>query len=214
MNIVTRPLGMIQANCYILETNEKRALVLDPGGDAGQVIRYLEENGLTLGAILLTHGHHDHVAAVWDLLDWQEAPVYVPEQDLEMLEDISLSLCGMAPLYFHYRQGVPYRTLQEGDVVRLDDISLRVIHTPGHTKGSSCYLGDGALFTGDTLFEGSVGRTDLYGGSYPTLKASLEKLSSLEGDYTVYPGHGGATTLELQRRTNPYLGQVDYDDYF
>lgn len=214
MKIVTKPLGMIQANCYLLVSEQNRVLVLDPGGDAGAIIRYLEQNSLTLGAILLTHGHHDHIAAVWDLLDYEQVPVYVPEQDLEMLEDISLSLCGMAPLYFHYEKGVSYHTVQDGDVVKLDEISLQVIHTPGHTKGSSCYLGEGALFTGDTLFEGSVGRTDLYGGSYPVLKASLEKLAALPQDYTVYPGHGGATTLEIQKKTNPYLGQVDYDDYF
>lgn len=214
MNVETMPLGMIQANCYILSSDAKNAAVIDPGGEVQKIKSYLEQNGLTLKMILLTHGHHDHVAAVWDLAQWAKVPVYIQEEDGEMLEDIKISLCSMVPLYFTYNPEMPIRLLKDGEHLSLDELDIKLIHTPGHSKGSSCYLTENLLFTGDTLFAGSVGRTDLYGGSYPILKKSLEILKTLPEACRVYPGHGEDTTLGFEKKTNPYLGQVDYDDYF
>lgn len=214
MKIHGMPLGMVQANCYIVSTEERHAAIIDPGGSVNRIVRYLQENELTPKMILLTHGHFDHIAALWELLDRFDVPVYIQQEDGEMLENIQLALCGMTTLYFPYREHTLYVALQDGDTVELDELVFQLIHTPGHSKGSSCYQVGNALFTGDTLFAGSMGRTDLYGGSYERIKQSLQRLAALEGDDTVYPGHGECTTLEQERRTNPYLGQVSYDDYF
>ena len=208
------PLGMIQANCYILSTERKNAAVIDPGGEAEKIKTYLKQNDLTLKMILLTHGHHDHIAAVWDLAGWANVPVYIQEEDGEMLKDINLSLCSMVPLYFAYNSEMPIQLLKDRDILKLDELDIELIHTPGHSKGSSCYKIGDALFTGDTLFAGSIGRTDLYGGSYSVLKSSLEILKALPDTYRIYPGHGEDTTLGIEKRSNPYLGQVNYDDYF
>lgn len=214
MKIQTMPLGMIRANCYLVSTEKKNAFVIDPGGEASRVLRKLEEEGVSLKMILLTHGHHDHIAGVWKLAEETGAQVYIHKDDLEMLQNIDLSLCSMTELYFHYNPKIPICTLEDGSCLELDELKIRLIHTPGHSKGSSCYLVEDALFTGDTLFDGDIGRTDLYGGSYPQIKASVQKLADLEGDYRIYPGHGPDSTLETQRKRNPYLGQVSYDDYF
>lgn len=214
MKIQTMPLGMIQANCYLVSTEQKNAFVIDPGGEANRILKRLEEDGLRLRMILLTHGHHDHIAAVWKLAEATGAQVYIQKEDLELLQNIELSLCSMTELYFHYDPNLSICGLEDGACLELDELKIQLLHTPGHSKGSSCYQVGNVLFTGDTLFAGDIGRTDLYGGSYPQIKASLMKLAALEGDYQVYPGHGPATTLEKQRKENPYLGQVSYDDYF
>lgn len=215
MEIQVKPVGMIQANCYIVSSDSKNAFIIDPGGDAKQLLNNLKQHDLTLKMILLTHGHHDHIAAVWDILEECPVPVYVHSGDKEMLEDIQISLCSMVPVYFHYKTGVEYQTVKDGDKLEMDDLKIEVLHTPGHTKGSCCFVvNQQVMFTGDTLFQGDIGRCDLYGGDYTVMKQSLARLAVLETDYRVYPGHGPATTLLNQKATNPYLGQVSYDDYF
>lgn len=205
MKLAAMPLGMVGANCYLVVSQQNRAAVIDPGGEVEKIFARLEQEGATPAMVLLTHGHFDHIAALWDFLDRYPVPVYLHAGDVEMLEDIQKALCNMVPLYFHYRKGADLRPLQDGDAVTLDECTFTLLHTPGHSRGSSCYRLDAMLFTGDTLFAGGVGRTDLYGGSWNTLCQSVARLAALEGDFTVYPGHGPSSTLARERRTNPYL---------
>lgn len=205
MKIHGMPLGMVQANCYIVSTEERHAAIIDPSGSVNRIVRYLQENELTPKMILLTHGHFDHIAALWELLDRFDVPVYIQQEDGEMLENIQLALCGMTTLYFPYREHTPYVALQDGDTVELDELVFQLIHTPGHSKGSSCYRVGNALFTGDTLFAGSIGRTDFPTGDMAALRKSLKRLAALEGDFPVYAGHEEDTTLEEERRTNPFM---------
>lgn len=213
MKIEKMPVGIIYTNCYIFSTDQKNAAVVDPGGNAERILAYLEQNGLTLSMILLTHGHHDHVAAVWELREKTGAPLYIQQEDGEMLQDAKLLFCSSEP-YFSFTPITDYTILHDGDELELDELNIRVVHTPGHTKGSSVYLVGESMFSGDTLFARNIGRCDLYGGDYNVMKQSLKKLAELEGDYTVYPGHGENTTLGEERRHNVYMGLQDYDDYF
>jgi len=192
MQIHTLPLGSYQTNCYIL-CNGADCLIIDPGYEARAILSFMEKQGLIPGAILLTHGHFDHVGAVKELAAETGCRVFLCDQDLSMPPMMTAG-----PLFYT-------DTYAEGDCLTLAGMSFRVLHTPGHTPGSVCLLFENALFCGDTLFAGSCGRTDLPGGSTAALRASLQRLASLEGDCTVYPGHGEATTLDYERNTNPYL---------
>lgn len=214
MNIKVMPLGMVQANCYIITNNQNECAIIDPGGESEKIINYLEENSITPKMILLTHGHFDHIASVWDLIEKYNLAVYINQNDLEMLQDINIALCSMTRLYFNYKAGLEYNALNDNDTVNLGELEFKLIHTPGHSKGSSCFIVDDSIFTGDTLFKGDIGRTDLYGGDYNTIKNSLKKLCKLDKNYKVYPGHGESSYLEDEIQHNPYMGQVDYDDYF
>lgn len=195
--------GALGTNCYIVSDNG-RAAIIDPGGDAGRLLNDVKCNDLTVDYILLTHAHFDHIMAVDELCEATGAPVYVGAGDAPMLYDANFNLSAMV----YPEQTVertPDRLLFEGDVVRIGDATLTVMETPGHTRGSICFVGENVLFTGDTLFDGSIGRTDLPGGDMSVLRRSLERLASLEGDYTVYAGHGEETTLSFQKKANPYL---------
>lgn len=214
MNIKVMPLGMVQANCYIITNNQNECAIIDPGGESEKIINYLEENSITPKMILLTHGHFDHIASVWDLIEKYNLAVYINQNDLEMLQDINIALCSMTRLYFNYKAGLEYNALNDNDTVNLGELEFKLIHTPGHSKGSSCFIVEDSIFTGDTLFKGDIGRTDLYGGDYNTIKNSLKKLCKLDKNYKVYPGHGESSYLEDEIQHNPYMGQVDYDDYF
>ncbi len=195
--------GALGTNCYIVSDNG-RAAIIDPGGDAQRILNAVKCNNLTVVCILLTHAHFDHIMAVDELCEATGAPVYVGAGDAPMLYDANFNLSAMV-----YPEQMVERTadrlLFEGDVVRVGDASLTVMETPGHTRGSICLVGENVLFTGDTLFDGSIGRTDLPGGDMGVLRRSLERLAALEGDYTVYAGHGEETTLSFQKKANPYL---------
>ena len=194
MEIIPLALGDYMTNCYILrQENSKECCILDPGYEAGRILSLLEEKQLTPEAILLTHGHFDHVGAVKDLAAETDCEVYISAADLSlppMITNGSLYYTGTYP---------------ENGSLTIAGLSFRVIPTPGHTPGSVCLMVEDALFSGDTLFAGSCGRTDLPGGSWSSISASLKKLAALPGDYRVFPGHGAATTLEYERRCNPYL---------
>lgn len=195
--------GALGTNCYIVSGNG-RAAIIDPGGDAQRILNVVKCNNLTVDCILLTHAHFDHIMAVDELCEATGAPVYVGAGDAPMLYDANFNLSAMV-----YPEQMVERTadrlLFEGDVVRVGDATLTVMETPGHTRGSICLAGENVLFTGDTLFHGSIGRTDLPGGDMGVLRHSLERLAALEGDYTVYAGHGEETTLSFQKKANPYL---------
>ncbi len=193
MNIHTLTLGSFQTNCYIGEENG-RCVILDPGYEPEKILAFLQEKALEPEAILLTHGHFDHVGGVEALMAATGCGLYMHRADHSQpaIYKMLYPLTGrLSPTF-----------VQEGDMVPL---GLTVLETPGHTPGSVCYWGQGILFTGDTLFQGSCGRTDLPGGSGKTLRESLKRLAALEENLTLYPGHGESTDLAGEKRYNPYL---------
>ena len=194
LQIHTLPLGDYQTNCYILHQEGNRdCVVIDPGYEPEIILSYLSEKGLTLQAILLTHGHFDHVGAVRELAAQTDCRVYINPKDLSMPPMLTAG-----PLYYTNTYG-------EGDRLDIAGLSFRVLETPGHTPGSVCLITENNIFSGDTLFRGSCGRTDLPGGDYRAMKESLKRLAALREDYNVYPGHGSNTTLAWEQKTNPYL---------
>ena len=194
MQVTRLPLGVYQANCYIVyEEASKTCCVLDPGGEAKKVLEFMELRGLSLDAILLTHGHFDHVGAVKDLHDATGCKVYLCTEDLSMPAKWTAG-----DLFYTDAYG-------EGTELDLAGLHIQVLHTPGHTPGSVCLVAENAIFTGDTLFAGSCGRTDLPGGDQEILFRSLLRLAALEEDLTVYPGHSGSTLLSREKQYNPFI---------
>ena len=192
MKITVLPLGMLQTNCYIL-TEGDRCLVIDPGDEPEKVLAFLEKQALTLEAILLTHGHFDHVGAVKTLAAETDCRVFLCEQDLTLPGAMTAG-----PLYHT-------NFYTEGDQLTIAGMTFEVLHTPGHTPGSVCLRFGEHLFSGDTLFAGSCGRTDFLGSSPADMVRSLSRLSQLEESLMVYPGHGETTTIGEEKRYNPYL---------
>ena len=194
MKLVTMALGAYQTNCYMIcGENSDKCVVIDPGYEPQRVLAQAAKQGKTIEAILLTHGHFDHVGAVRDIAAETDCEVYICPEDLSMPPQMTAG-----PLYYT-------RTYTEGDVLNLADLQIRVIRTPGHTQGSVCLLVEDAMFSGDTLCEGSCGRTDLPGGDWTQILQSLKRLKEISRDYKVYPGHGGSTTLAEERMYNPYM---------
>ena len=194
LNIKTLPLGAYQTNCFLVWGEDSdTCVVIDPGYAPDTVLDAAKKLGKKIAAILLTHGHFDHVGAVRDIAAETDCSVYLCEHDLSMPAQMTAG-----PLYYT-------NLYAEGDFVELAGLSFKVLHTPGHTPGSVCLMCENVLFSGDTLFWGSCGRTDLPGGSWSTIRVSLKRLADLPGDYMVYPGHGDATRLSFERKMNPYM---------
>ena len=193
LNMKVMPLGAYQTNCYILwDEGSDSCIVIDPGFEPETVLRAVKTLGKTVEAILLTHGHFDHVGAVKEIAAETECRVYLCAEDLSMP-----AMFTAGPLYYTDTYG-------EGDRLQLAGLSLRILQTPGHTQGSVCIACEDFLFSGDTLFEGSCGRTDLPGGNYAQILQSLKRLRTLD-DCRVFPGHGPATTLAEEKKYNPYM---------
>ena len=187
-------LGAYQTNCYIIHDEaSKTCCVIDPGYTPELVLNKLDSLSLTLEAILLTHGHCDHVGGVKELAAETGCRVYIHPDDLTMPPMMTAG-----PLYYT-------NTYAEGDQLHLAGLDISVIHTPGHTPGSVCLLIGDTLVSGDTLFAGSCGRTDLPGGDWAAITKSLHRLAALEPNYWVLPGHGGSTTLRDEKKYNPYM---------
>jgi hydroxyacylglutathione hydrolase len=198
--------GPIMANCFIVGCDQTlEAAVIDPGDEAQRILRVLAEAKLTVKQIINTHGHFDHVGANRRMQAATGAPILIHALDAPMLSQLSRSAAawGMSA----EDSPPPDRTIDEGDTIRLGTITFQVIHTPGHTPGGVSLLADGRLFVGDTLFAGSVGRTDFPGGDFNTLKSSIQKkLFALPDDVQVFTGHGPETTIGEEKRQNPFVG--------
>jgi glyoxylase-like metal-dependent hydrolase (beta-lactamase superfamily II) len=201
------PVGPLQANCTLIG-NETSALVFDPGDEAARIAGYLEEHGLTLKQIILTHAHLDHAGGAARLRKLTGAPVLLHPADLDLLNSMGTQAAwmGMEPPEMHPPDG----ELAEGTIVGQEVLPLRVLFTPGHTQGSCCLYSEEQklLIAGDTLFAGSVGRTDLPGGDFRKLQESLQLLMKLPDETRVICGHGPTTTIGRERRSNPFLRQT------
>lgn len=207
MIIESLTVGPIQANCYILGCEETReAVVIDPGGEADRILMTLARSRLKLRYIINTHGHFDHVGANKRLKDVTGAPIFIHRLDAPMLDQLSASAASWG--LSAEDSPAPDRMLEDGDTVVFGTITLKVLHTPGHTQGGISLFTDACVFVGDTLFAGSVGRTDFAGGNAATLKQNIQnKLFALADDVVVYPGHMEPTTIGKERRTNPFVGE-------
>ena len=196
MNIKLMQVGPIGTNCYILEHDNKIA-VIDPGDEAGRILGELKKSDAQVEYILLTHGHYDHTTAVPELHKaLPEAKIYIHQADANGAGSRLFPLAGQVDGLLLY---------DEGDTLPLGTLTIEVLHTPGHSPGSVTLRAGDVLFTGDTLFAGSMGRTDLSGGDEGEIMASLKRLGELEGSFTVCPGHMQTSTLDQERKTNPYL---------
>ncbi len=202
MNIITESQGQLGANCYMVSTDDA-ALLIDVFALTDTVRKFIKDNAGKQMLILATHRHFDHVAGIYDARLLSGAAVAIGRQDRAGLESREESLSSMFSL--PQTEFSPDYLLEDGDVINLGSMAIRVMHTPGHTVGSVCYLLENVIFSGDTLFKQSVGRTDLPTGSREEQLRSLGKLFSLNGDYTVYPGHDAPTTLSYERSYNPYI---------
>ena len=206
MDVYSLVVGAIQENCYIAVTQANRAVIVDPGDDADYISSVLKEKKLTPAAILLTHGHFDHIGAVKELAAAWNVSVYAAKAEEKLLGSGRLNRAG-----FRYGNDERFEVtadvwLEDGDRVTVDELEFTVIATPGHTAGSVCYSVPGRLFSGDTLFSMGVGRWDFPDGDGAALIAGIhEKLMVLPDQTQVFPGHGPATSIGNERLGNPYL---------
>ncbi len=189
------PVGNMEENCYVVTDEETlQCAVIDPGDESNTILDYLEDTGLKVRAILLTHGHFDHTGAVEAVVEETGAPVWINRADTtDHMEQFRYN----APAGTHF--------YSDGDVIEVGALKFRVMETPGHSKGSVTLKCGEALFTGDTLFAGSCGRTDLPGGDIDELMSSLRRLGDLPGNYEVWPGHMDPTTLDVEKASNRYM---------
>ena len=194
LNIHTLTLGLYQTNTYIVsKAGSDKCIVIDPGYEAATILNRAALLGLNIEAILLTHAHFDHLGAVRAIVADTDCDVYVDEQELQLPPTMT-----DGPVYYSHLYPA------EG-VITAAGMDIKVLRTPGHTPGSVCLLVGDAMFSGDTLFAGSMGRCDFPGSNIFDMRKSLKKLYNLAGDYRVFPGHAAASTLEYERKTNPYL---------
>lgn len=207
MEVIRIPAGIYAANCYLVYDEEsKEGIVIDPGGDVDDIIAKIEEFGVEVKYIVLTHGHGDHIAGVEELKAYTKALVAVHKDDEPLVRDGSKNLSSrMATGTVEF---APDILLNEGDKISFGNLEAHVIHTPGHTPGGISLKVENALFSGDTLFAGSIGRTDFEYSSFKDIMDSIrEKLLVLPEETRVYPGHGPSTTLKMEKQTNPFIRQ-------
>jgi hydroxyacylglutathione hydrolase len=198
MRIQKFTVGMLSTNCYVVNCSETReAIVIDPGFDssyeAGQIINYVDSGSLDVKFIVNTHGHDDHIGGNMILKKKYQVPICIHANDEHCLNDLGDPLFPSNVL------------LDENEMLKIGHVTLKVMHTPGHTPGSLSIVGENFVFTGDTLFAGGIGRTDFAGGSDFDMKFSLKKLLSLPENYVIYPGHGVVSTIGREKRDNPFL---------
>lgn len=205
MRIIRIPAGVYAANCYIIYSKTtKNGIVIDPGGDVDGIVGFIKREDLEVKDIILTHGHGDHIGGVIDLKKALNADVMIHKEDAELLVDGNKNLSATMPMGSIEIE--PDKLLEHGDIIEFGDLQAEIIHTPGHTKGCMCIKVGDNIITGDTLFAGSIGRTDLPGGDHETIIRSIkEKLMIYPDDVEVFPGHGGSSTIGREKATNPFL---------
>ncbi len=195
MKVFTIPLPPIMTNCYIAYEREGgKCFIIDPASNEEKIKAIIEMQKLSPKAILLTHGHFDHISAADKLRDMYSIPLYIHENDAEMIKSPVLN-CSQSFMGIAVALNSADKLLSEGNKLLLEKESLTVIHTPGHSSGSCIYVGNNVLFSGDTVFQGSYGRYDLPGGDYSALMQSIQRVMKLNPTLTVYPGHGEKTTI-------------------
>ena len=205
MKIIKMEVGIFAVNCYIVFSDRtKEGLVVDPGGDAKRILKAIDEYDLDIKSIVLTHGHGDHIGGVLELKEELGVDILVHEADLIMLQDASRNMSANMPM--GAVEFKPDRLLKDGDIIEVGDLQIEVIHTPGHTPGCISLKIGQHLLSGDTLFKGSIGRTDFEGGSYEQIIKSIkERLLVLDDNTLVLPGHGENTTILEEKLYNPFL---------
>lgn len=208
MKIKKFEVGPLFVNCYIVYDEEtKDAVVIDPGDEPDLILDFIREQELKVKYIICTHGHFDHIGAVKEIKEGTQAKVVLHSGDLEIYKNSP----SVARQYFGLEidhQPEPDRIIEDGDIILVGKTSMNFIHTPGHSPGSISIYFEGNLFTGDTLFAGSVGRTDLIGGNMQTLLNSLKKIASLPKDTVVFPGHGPKTKIGIEIKSNPFYHEI------
>ena len=202
MKIACYAAGSVGTNNYVVSDDNGITAIIDCDGNPAPLYSYIEKNNLKVTHILLTHGHYDHIGSVNEVAEHLGCKIVGATVEMPVFTDPALNVSQFvgAPIIVH-----PDELVSNGDVVKVGDMEFTVMETPGHTQGSICFIGKDVIFSGDTLFQGSCGRTDLPTGDWNAIRESLKKLAALPGDYQVYSGHGPATTLETERRTNPYM---------
>ena len=202
LQIHTLPLGAYQTNTYIVHDSEsKSCAVIDPGYEAQTILKKVAQLGLTVDAILLTHGHFDHVGAVLEIQKATSCAIWMNQGDYSPARHPLRGM--MYPLAD--TTAAEINLCEEGEVIHAGGLTFTTLETPGHTWGSVCYLCGDVLFSGDTLFAGSCGRTDLPGGDWATITESLHRLQEIEADLRIFPGHGESSTLGYEKMANPYM---------
>lgn len=208
LNITRLPVGELEANCFLVADDEKNAVIIDPGAEASYILDVVRQQELKPLALLLTHAHFDHFGAAAEIMEQTGLPLYVHELDRAMLLSPEVCLAenlGFAAIY-RKPDEAGIRTFTDNETLKFsEELEFLVIHTPGHSPGSSCFRHGDILFSGDTLFRDGVGRVDFKGGNIHDMRASLARLGAIEGDCTVYCGHYGSTTLEHERTYGHYL---------
>ncbi len=207
--IKLKPQGMFAVNCYLVISDKNNAVLIDAPEGGESILAEIEKQGVKLKKILLTHGHCDHIESVAFLAERTEAEVFIHSEDAPKLTDSYLNLSEYFSMYMdpvrHYEHGI---SLSDGDTIKEDELTFTVFHTPGHSSGSVCYLLGNVMFSGDTLFRDSIGRTDMPDGDYRKLSESLKALEQFTGnydDYRLLAGHGDESTLSREKQRNPYL---------
>ena len=205
MKIIAMEVGVIGTNCYlVINEEQKTGVVIDPGGDADQILEKIKQKGIKIEAIFLTHGHSDHIMAVDEVREVTGAKVYISEADADMLTKASSNLSVYMGAGREFKAADEF--LVDGETITAAGLKFQVVATPGHTKGGICLLCGDTVFCGDTIFSESIGRTDLPGGSYSQILHSIKtKIMVLPDEMKLLPGHGPATTIGWERRRNPFL---------